>query len=104
MSKLVRDAMTADPRTVKADDPVVEAARIMEEEDVGSVPVVAGDNVLVGMITDRDIALRIVAAGRDPRTTTAGESPPRTSVLPIRTSRSMRRSSRWPTARFGGCR
>jgi CBS domain-containing protein len=73
MSKLVRDAMTADPRTVKADDPVVEAARIMEEEDVGSVPVVAGDNVLVGMITDRDIALRVVAAGRDPRATTAGE-------------------------------
>jgi CBS domain-containing protein len=73
MSKLVRDAMTADPRTVNADDPVVDAAHIMEEEDVGSVPVVAGDNVLVGMITDRDIALRIVAAGRDPRTTTAGE-------------------------------
>jgi CBS domain-containing protein len=73
MSKLVRDAMTADPRTVNADDSVVDAAHIMEEEDVGSVPVVAGDNVLVGMITDRDIALRIVAAGRDPRSTTAGE-------------------------------
>jgi CBS domain-containing protein len=72
MSKLVRDAMTADPRTVRVDDSVVDAAKIMEEEDVGSVPVVAGDNVLVGMITDRDIALRVVAAGR-PRETTAGE-------------------------------
>jgi CBS domain-containing protein len=73
MGKRVRDAMTADPRTVRVDDAVVEAATIMEEEDVGSVPVVDVDNVLVGMITDRDIALRVVAAGRDPRTTTAGE-------------------------------
>jgi CBS domain-containing protein len=73
MSKLVRDAMTADPRTVKADDSVVDAAKIMEEEDVGSVPVVTGENVLVGMITDRDIALRVVAAGKDPRSTTVDE-------------------------------
>jgi CBS domain-containing protein len=73
MSKRVRDAMTADPRTVRADDAVVDAAKIMEEEDVGSVPVVDVDNVLVGMITDRDIALRVVAAGKEPRSTTVGE-------------------------------
>jgi CBS domain-containing protein len=73
MGKRVRDAMTPDPRTVNADDSVVEAARIMEEEDVGSVPVVDVDNVLVGMITDRDIALRVVAAGKDPRSTTVGD-------------------------------
>jgi CBS-domain-containing membrane protein len=104
MGKRVRDAMTADPRTVRVDDAVVEAATIMEEEDVGSVPVVDVDNVLVGMITDRDIALRVVAAGRDPRTTQPKRSRPRTSALPIRTSRSMRHSSRWPIVRFGGCR
>ena len=73
MGKLVRDAMTADPRTVRRDDSVVDAAKIMEEEDVGSVPVVDVDNVLVGMITDRDIALRVVAAGKEPRSTTVGE-------------------------------
>jgi CBS domain-containing protein len=73
MGKLVRDAMTVNPRTVNMNDPVVDAARIMEDEDVGSVPVVDTDNILVGMITDRDIALRIVAAGRDPRSTAAGE-------------------------------
>src|SRR3989449_9265483 len=73
MSKLVRDAMTANPRTVQLDASVVDAARIMAEEDVGSVPVVDADNILAGMITDRDIALRVVAAGRDPRSTTAGE-------------------------------
>jgi CBS domain-containing protein len=73
MGKLVRDAMTAYPRTVRAEDSVVDAAKIMEEEDVGSVPVVDVDNVLVGMITDRDIALRVVAAGKEPRSTTVGE-------------------------------
>jgi CBS domain-containing protein len=73
MSKLVRDAMTVNPRTVNLNDSVVDAAQIMEEENVGSVPVVDTDNILVGMITDRDIALRVVAAGRDPRSTAAGE-------------------------------
>jgi CBS domain-containing protein len=73
MSKLVRDAMTVNPRTVNLNDSVVDAAQIMEEEDVGSVPVVDTDNILVGMITDRDIALRVVAAGRDPLSTAAGE-------------------------------
>ena len=73
MSKLVRDAMTVNPRTVILNDSVVDAARIMEQEDVGSVPVVDTDNILVGMITDRDITLRVVAAGKDPRSTTAGE-------------------------------
>ena len=73
MGKMVRDAMTPNPRTVALGDSVVEAAQIMEKEDVGSVPVVDADNILVGMITDRDIALRVVAAGRDPRSTTAGE-------------------------------
>ena len=73
MGKMVRDAMTPNPRTVALGDSVVEAAQIMEKEDVGSVPVLDADNILAGMITDRDIALRVVAAGRDPRSTTAGE-------------------------------
>jgi CBS domain-containing protein len=73
MSKLVRDAMTVNPRTVNLNDSVFDAAQIMEAEDVGSIPVVDTDNILVGMITDRDIVLRVVAAGRDPRSTAAGE-------------------------------
>lgn len=73
MTKLVRDAMTVNPRTVSPNDSVVDAAHIMEQEDVGSVPVVDADNILVGMITDRDITLRVVAAGKDPRSTAAGE-------------------------------
>lgn len=73
MHKLVRDAMTPNPRTIHADASVVEAARIMEESDVGSVPVVDSDQILIGMITDRDIALRVVAPGRDPRATKVAE-------------------------------
>jgi CBS domain-containing protein len=73
MGKLVRDAMTENPRTIGRDESIVEAARIMEQEDIGSVPVVDTDRILVGMITDRDIALRVVAAGRDPNLTKVGD-------------------------------
>ena len=73
MSKRVRDAMTADPFTIAAGASVVDAAKIMEQADVGALPVVDTDNILHGIVTDRDIALRVVAAGRDPQATTVGE-------------------------------
>jgi CBS domain-containing protein len=73
MSKAVREAMTVSPRTVSGSTSVVEAARLMEAENVGSLPVVEQDDVLVGIVTDRDIALRVVAARRDPQRTTVGE-------------------------------
>jgi CBS domain-containing protein len=44
----------------------------MRDEDVGSVPVVEGD-ILTGMLTDRDIVLRVVAEGKDPESTRAGD-------------------------------
>jgi CBS domain-containing protein len=67
MNKRVAEVMTADPRTVTRQDSIVAAAKVMLEEDVGSVPV-AEDGYLLGIVTDRDIALRVVAAGRDPQT------------------------------------
>jgi CBS domain-containing protein len=73
MRKLVRDAMTANPRTIDRNRFVAEAAKIMAEEDIGSIPVVDHDQILVGMVTDRDIALRVVAEGRDPQATPVGE-------------------------------
>jgi CBS domain-containing protein len=72
MSKTVSDIMTTNPRTVRRESVVVDAAKIMLEEDVGSVPVVE-DGSLLGIVTDRDIALRVVAAGRDPRSTPVRE-------------------------------
>ena len=68
----VRDVMTQAPRSVRRDSPVVEAARIMRDEDVGAVPVVDGDRI-VGMLTDRDITLSVVAEGKDPQSTNAEE-------------------------------
>ena len=72
MAQSVREIMTSNPVTVRPDASVVEAARSMSSEDVGSLPVVEGDR-LVGVVTDRDIALRVVAEGKDPSATTAGE-------------------------------
>ena len=72
MSKKVHDAMTADPVTIAPSDSVVEAARVMESADVGSVPVVDGMTP-VGIVTDRDIAIRVVAKGRDPEQTKVGD-------------------------------
>ncbi len=63
--KQIRDVMTANPACVTAQDTIREAARIMAREETGVVPVVDGKKV-VGMITDRDIVVRLVADGKDP--------------------------------------
>jgi CBS domain-containing protein len=65
MGKTVREAMTTDPCTIDADKPVSYAARMMRDEDVGIAPIVEG-NRLVGVLTDRDVAVRVVAEGLDP--------------------------------------
>jgi CBS domain-containing protein len=72
MTKTVRQAMTTNPRSIATTDSVVDAARVMRDEHVGSLPVVE-DGRLVGMITDRDIAIRIVAEGADPQSVKVGE-------------------------------
>jgi CBS domain-containing protein len=68
MAKSVRDAMTEDPRSIGASASVVEAARLMREEHIGSLPI-TDDEQLLGMITDRDITTRVVAEAADPKTT-----------------------------------
>jgi CBS domain-containing protein len=72
MAKSVRDAMTADPRSIGASASVVEAARLMREQHIGSLPVTEDDR-LVGMITDRDITTRVVAESAVPETTAVGD-------------------------------
>ena len=64
--------MSVRPRTVKSGDSVVEAAKLMRGEDAGFAPIVDGDK-LIGVVTDRDIAIRVVAEGRDPGATTVDE-------------------------------
>jgi CBS domain-containing protein len=72
MSQRIREVMTSNPSTVESDKPVVEAARIMKQEDAGVVPVTENGR-LTGMVTDRDIAIRVVAEGKDPQSTSVRE-------------------------------
>ena len=72
MAKSVRDAMTEDPRSIGASASVVEAARLMRDEHIGSLPI-TDDEELVGMITDRDITTRVVAEAADPKMTSVGD-------------------------------
>src|SRR4051812_4579070 len=69
----INEVMTERPRAVTPQTPVREAAKLMEEEDVGSLPVVEEETRLVGIVTDRDVALRVVGGGLDPEATRVGE-------------------------------
>lgn len=68
----VADVMTRDIVTVSSTTPVVEAARRMRDHHIGDVLVV-DEGSLRGVVTDRDLTLRVVAEGRDPASTLAGE-------------------------------
>jgi CBS domain-containing protein len=72
MADTIQDVMTPNPRTVGTESPLRQAAEIMRDQDVGSVVVTEGDDVC-GIVTDRDIAVRAVAAGRDPNETKVAE-------------------------------
>lgn len=66
----IAEVMTDRPRAIAPQTSIREAARLMEEEDVGSLPVVEEGARLVGIVTDRDIAIRAVARGLEPEGTT----------------------------------
>jgi len=68
----VCDVMSTDVKVTTPDDSVQQAARLMGEADTGALPVREGDR-LVGMITDRDVAIRLVAEGKDPARTKVRE-------------------------------
>jgi CBS domain-containing protein len=72
MSRTVEEIMTRDPRTVSASDTIVDAARVMNESDIGDVVVVDGSEVRC-IVTDRDIVVRAIAEGRDPQSTSVGD-------------------------------
>jgi CBS domain-containing protein len=61
----LRDIMTTDPAFVSADDSIQHAAQLMDELNVGALPVCDGRR-LIGMVTDRDITVRCTAAGKAP--------------------------------------
>ncbi|ANZ39285.1 CBS domain-containing protein [Lentzea guizhouensis] len=68
-----REIMHPGVRCIREDTTLVEAARMMRDLDVGSLPICGDDDRLCGIVTDRDIVVRAVAEGLDPATTKAGE-------------------------------
>ena len=72
MANSVRKAMTEVPRSIGPSASVVEAAQLMRDEHIGSLPITDGDTLL-GMITDRDITTRVVAEAADLATTSVGD-------------------------------
>ena len=73
--KKCSDVMTGNPVYALPDDTVEKVAQLMKKEDIGPVPVVDDEQNkrLVGIVTDRDLALKVVAEGRDPQTTKVEE-------------------------------
>jgi CBS domain-containing protein len=72
MGTSIKEVMTRDVRACEPNATVADAAKVMAREDVGPVPIVE-DGRLVGIVTDRDIVVRVVAEGRDPNATTVKE-------------------------------
>jgi CBS domain-containing protein len=64
--------MTKQPKVLESDSPVMDAARMMRDSDIGDVIVIEGGSVC-GIVTDRDIVVRGIASGKDPATTRLGE-------------------------------
>jgi len=69
---VVADVMTSDVRVITPEDTVQQATRLMRDQDTGVLPVGEGDR-LVGIVTDRDVTLRVVAEGKDPQRTKVRE-------------------------------
>ena len=73
MAKTARDVMSGGPECVGENDSVADAAKRLKELDVGSMPICGEDDRLKGMLTDRDVVVKVLAEGKDPGSTTAGE-------------------------------
>lgn len=70
----VRDAMTKDPACCTRETPLRDVARMMVECDCGAIPVVDESKKPIGVITDRDIVVRVIAAGGNPLDATAQDA------------------------------
>jgi CBS domain-containing protein len=73
MPKTAREVMTGGAECIGENETIVEAAKKMTDVDVGALPICGEDDRLKGMVTDRDIAVKVLAQGKDPSSTRAGE-------------------------------
>jgi CBS domain-containing protein len=68
-----REIMTPDPTCIRESETVRQAAQLMADKGYGALPICGEDNRLKGMITDRDIVVKVLAEGKDPRAVNVGE-------------------------------
>ncbi|MFD8497448.1 CBS domain-containing protein [Amycolatopsis sp. NPDC059657] len=68
-----REIMTSDVTCVNASDTVLDAAKLMAQKDIGALPICGEDGRLKGMLTDRDVVVKVLAQGKDPRALHASE-------------------------------
>lgn len=73
MAKKARDIMTGSAECVGEDETVLDAAKKLKQLDVGALPICGNDDRLKGMLTDRDIVVKVLAEGKDPASVKAGE-------------------------------
>jgi CBS domain-containing protein len=73
MAETVREVMSSDCECINSNETVLHAAKKLKELNVGAMPICGEDDRLKGMLTDRDIVVKVLAEGRDPASTTAGE-------------------------------
>jgi CBS domain-containing protein len=73
MAKTARDVMTPEATCVGEDESMIDAARKMSQLGVGALPICGNDDRLKGMLTDRDIVVKVLGEGLDPASTKAGE-------------------------------
>ena len=101
---LVRNVMTEDVKTVSPEMDAFDAAGVMRSHDVGSAPVVDGDGHLVGIVTDRDLVIRVLGDRADPTGSASATSPLAGRSSPsARTPRSRRRARSWRRNGSGAC-
>src|SRR5919197_832990 len=109
MAMLVRHAMTEAPQTCRPDMTAEDAAGLMRQLDVGVLPVTDGDE-LVGLVTDRDLVVRVLAERKEPANVKLGEIATRSPVTvtpdtdlsatwPSRRHRNGRSAKRWSGSR-----
>jgi CBS domain-containing protein len=73
MAKKARDIMSPDCQCIGEEESVLDAAKKLAELNVGAMPICGQDERLKGMLTDRDIVVKVLAQGKDPSSTKAGE-------------------------------
>jgi CBS domain-containing protein len=81
--KKARDIMTGDCNCIGERDSVLDAAERLAELDVGALPICGDDDRLKGMLTDRDIVVKVIAQGKDPASTLVGELATQDEVVTI---------------------